>query len=78
MNPKYVVYEDHFGTTIAIIFSSLIDHCAVIPGCKQVLGAGFCKYRSDGSVECYGKSVTLNTPSRGDEDAAELRRIILG
>ena len=71
-NAKYIVSDSD-----VIIFPAYFDHVEtcrnVFGGRKDVKGAGFVKFRGDGSVECFGRSDSLDVDSRGEEDAVLVR-----
>ena len=86
---KYVVFESR-GLGVATVFDSLIDHNGMVNQFAVVLGAGECSISAtsneievgscimnDIDVHCYGKSVTLNKSSRGDEDAKIIKKMLM-
>jgi hypothetical protein len=66
---KYVV-DDMGGCSIfpPYIQHSDVSHLHAKRGLSSIVGAGFLEI-SDGEVQCFGKAVSLNIRSRGEEDA---------
>lgn len=67
MQQKYVIT----GAGEAILFPYSIMHiyaAGLSSGARRPLGAGFCDI-SNGVVNCFGRSDSLNIDSRGDLDA---------
>lgn len=78
---KYIITNEG-----PVMFSSAMVHADVARGIgRDVLGAGFAQFYVDGdqedddtiSVRCYGESLSLGVKSRGEEDAAIIRRTML-
>lgn len=74
---KYIVW-DGCGKQ-AVVFDDLINHSdmARALGMEKVLGAGFC-YLDDGAFHSYGKSISLNIHSRGQDDDKILNEKLSG
>ena len=73
---KYVINHDGM-CEYADVFPSLLDHSMVarsLPG--KVISAGFVSF-GEGGCSCYGRSVSLDLDSRGEEDSDLVMRQIL-
>ena len=83
---KYIIKKVR-GHEVAVLFHPLINHCD-IGTCKESRGetvsAGFFQVRvvreySDGptiDVSVHGRSLSLDLNSRGDVDAALIRKVL--
>jgi hypothetical protein len=72
MRTKYIVFE-HSGP---VLFSEILGHDEVARGIgDEILGAGFCYINTDKKYTCYGESISLHIPSRGETDSAKLNRM---
>lgn len=87
-NMKYIIM-DHRGCDTPILFPVWVGHDEIYRHAK-VIGAGECSVSgtskeievgsrlcNDIEVYCYGKSVSLDVVSRGYEDAALIREMLL-
>lgn len=80
---KYIVYEDeNTGIEEMIIFAQTMQHYDVahqLGVVDIVCGAGFVRIginRKGMIAEAYGKSISLNIPSREDKDTLILHRVL--
>ncbi len=79
MNPKYITIE-HNGFPSAYILAPYERHCDVLPLPGKILGAGefqiFLSPANHIKVACFGKSITLEVKSRGEQDAVILCQLL--
>lgn len=74
LQSKYIIFEDHDGSPQFIIFPSIIDHNKMALQLRlskeigNLISAGFIIV-VDNKMKCYGKSISLNISSRGEEDS---------
>lgn len=72
---KYVIVLC-FGLEMPILLGNIIQH-AEATGLMTAVAAGFCSIKAkDGTltVECWGDSISLGRHSRGEQDAAIIKR----
>lgn len=72
MKSKYIILSS-YGMEVPVVFSPILQHDEVAAG-KRVIAAGFCVYENN-TWRAWGKSVSLNIPSR-PEDAEILNRTL--
>jgi len=72
---KYVITCNRVGIEYAVIFASHINHDEVVNKGNAMAG-GFFQVDSEGAVECYGRSVSLEKMSRPEEDAKLIREAL--
>lgn len=63
---KYVIVEDYGEWPI--VFSAALSHISFAYG-RNIVSAGFCKEREDGTWQAWGVSDSLKIASRPEEDS---------
>ena len=72
---KYITYINFDSITCCVIFDKCTDHIAMSKGLmyRNILGAGFVSFGDDGTIHCYGESISLNIKSN-DKDASIIEK----